>query len=188
MLAQLRGQVQADLLGAKARGGHHMRELFHFPGTQARFLLQLAVSAGEGVLPDVVQLAGGNLQRHQVHHYAVLAHQVYVAFAVHGHHSRRALVAHHLAQGGMAVGQAHLHVANVDEYTVKHLFLGQGNLAQVGMIAHSGSPPKHRSLVYSPSGGVPPCGKRKSAGKEQLLTCKNCPAATETAASPSLTA
>ncbi len=142
MLGQAGGQVQPNHLGAEAGGGDHMGQLFPMLGMQAGFLLQLPLGATQGILARIVQLTGGNFQRHQVHGHPVLPHQVYVFLAVHRHYGGGPLVMHNLPQGGFAVGQGYLHMAYVNQRAVKQglLAAGNGNFPQI--FVHEWSPPK----------------------------------------------
>ena len=124
VLAEPRGQINADLFVAEARRGVQHRQQAVVFRPQAGFLLQFAAGAVQHVLPNVVQLARRDLPGEAAHRHPVLAHHGHVARVVQGHHRRRAPVLDHLAQRLLAVGQEHLPMFHIDKRPLKHLFRG----------------------------------------------------------------
>ena len=141
-MAQAGGQIQTDLLGTEARRGDDMAQFFHMLGFQAGLLPQFAHGAVQGILVCGVQLTGGNFPGQHIVDHPVLSHQIDVLLVVYRNDGCRSLVVNDLPQGGAAVWQAHLHMAQVDQGSPEYGFIADRRFDQLTVVGqHECSPP-----------------------------------------------
>lgn len=139
---QPRRQVEVDALVAEAGGRLQHGQLAPVVGGQPGFLAQLTLGADERVFIHPIELARRNFQRQAANGDAMLADENHVPVIIQRDNARRARMARHLAQGGFAVGQAHMPMLNADNLAGENDFPIQILFRQLLVVHHGQCPPQ----------------------------------------------